>query len=148
MDANAKLVIGGLVGLLGCGGLCVCAGLLGMGSCVANAPQLEVEIETAQREGTRDGSAGDTEGCLARGYDRGVACGYGINCGVVIDEYLRACLRSVPNPDASLCIGAPAPSMMGDLAFDERVCGARGWPVDSPGCSAVTQSVATYCATY
>lgn len=147
MDSNARVVIGALLSLLGCGGLCVCAGLVGMGSMIAEAPMLEVEIETAQREGSADGSGGDTELCLTRGHERGATCGWGLSCGVVVDEYLRACLRSVPIPDPSLCIGVPPPSMVGDLDFEDRFCGARGWESDM-GCTSVVDSLETHCASF
>jgi hypothetical protein len=145
-DSSNKILVLALVALLGCVGLCVCAGLFGLGSMVASAPEFDVSIEDAEREGNLAGAAGSTDSCIRTGYDRAVVCGYGFDCGAVVDTYLRACLRSVPSPDPSICVGAPAPSLMGDEAFDIRVCESRGWTINEAPCNAVVQALETYCA--
>ena len=133
-------------GLLSCGGICVCAGLLGMGGLMAGAPAFGASVEATQREGAAFGADARSDDCLSEGYTRGQACGMGIECGVMVDEYVRACLRSVPEPDPRLCDGAPAPSLTGDPLYDERICVPRGWSVESMGCITVVEALETFCA--
>lgn len=145
-ESTWKWLAMGLGAVVSCGGICMCAGLFGLGGMLASAPQFDASIEVAQREGEEAGRVGTTDACLRTGYERAVPCGWGMDCGVMVDEYLRACLRSVPSPDPSLCVGAPSPSLTGDPLFDEAVCGSRGWPVESIACTTIVQSVEAYCA--
>ncbi len=131
--------------LLGIVGTCC----VGMGFLVAGAPQYELDVEAARREGDRAGASATTDACIEEGYARTSLCStFESDCMDVARSYLLACLRAVPEPSPELCVGAPShPGFLSDPTFTAALCSRYGWSQDDPGCGDVASSVETHCAT-
>jgi hypothetical protein len=114
---------------------------------IASQPQVEVDEESARREGEMDGRAGTTDACLQAGYERTNPCSsVNFDCMNEARTYLLACLDAVLEPSPTLCLGAPAsPGLVPDQTFAADLCGRYGWG-DTDGCYDVAGTVETHCA--
>ena len=144
MQTRTWMVVAAVLALvLVGGGICVCGTL---GYLVASAPDDQIEDERAQREGTAAGASGTTEGCVVAAHDRMLLCGtIDIVCAQAAQDFVRACLRSVPSPDRTVCDGVPAPSAMGDWSFADQLCQSHGWASDAGECDPIADGLSIYC---
>lgn len=131
-----------LVGVIALGGICVCGGSAWF---LAQVPEMGEGIEQMQRDGAELGATGTTDECLRRGYEQAHRCGISLSCSA--DDFIRACLRAVGEPDPQLCVGAPAqPGLLTDEAFAASLCGRYGWdPIEDENCHTVVSAVEVYC---
>jgi hypothetical protein len=137
-----KIAVFALLGAIALGGICICGGTLWF---VAQVPEMDESLEQMQRDGERVGANGTTDDCMRRGYEEAHRCGLSVGCSP--DDFIRACLRAVPEPDPTLCVGAPSePGVLTDEAFADGLCARYGWDAElDDDCHTVVSAVEVYC---
>lgn len=124
---------------------CVCV------SCgwFASAIDDSVDGEVVQmRNGAAFGANSTTDGCLREGHRRSSQCSdLALACITASQDFLRACLYAVTEPDTSVCDGAPAvPAFLVSDTYSAAVCQHFGWDPLGGASGDVVSELERYCA--